>query len=178
MQTTLVLIVVAACVALYLWKRKKPFGGDEDRPEIIVRNDRLSIETDKEWVSLSPSHNKWKPDHALGKSVKEFEVTVENSQDCSIGKRMTGDSVTIVYMADSQRRKIKVTRKRNPSKTNEPIVDADVRLKHHNGDLKKLKHDSDSVDRIIEVAVAGYTPCTCPDRAGQPVVVRINMTYE
>jgi hypothetical protein len=176
-QTTLVLIVVAAAgVALYLWKRKKLLGGNEDRPEIVVRNDRLSIETDKDWTSLS-SNNKWKPDHEDGKSVKEFVVTVENSQDCSPGKTMTGESVTIVYMADSHRRKIRVTRKRNSKNTNEPLVDADLRLKHYSGDLKKLKHDTDSVDRIIEVAVRGNTPCTCPDRAGQPVVVRINMTY-
>ncbi len=61
MQTTLVLIAIAAGVALYFWKFKKRLGGDEDRPEIIVRNGKLRIRSGdggnhgKNWKRLTDS---------------------------------------------------------------------------------------------------------------------------
>ena len=176
MQTALVLIVVATGVALYLWKFKKRLGGDEDRPEIIVRNGKLGIETAKDWEDLA-SGKKWRPNQPNGKSVAEFVVTVKNSQDCSEQKEMRGRSVTISYQADSHSRKIRFSRRGN-SGTNEPVLDADLTLKHDNGNRQKLKHNDDTDDRITEVRVGSNNPCACPDRNGESVVVRINMTYE
>jgi hypothetical protein len=176
-QTTLVLIVVAAGVAFFLWKKKKKkFGGDEDRPEIIVRNGRLRIRTGKDWKRVG-SDKKWKPDHPNGKSVKEYAVTVKNAKENACDNTtLTGRKVTITYKTDSGERKIELVRERDAD-TDEPVVVAEDNLEHDGGDRQVLKIKLDPEGGIIKVKVDGNDACTFPKDPNEPVVVKVDMKY-
>ena len=177
MQPTLVLIVVAAGVALYLWKRKKLLAADEDRPEIIVKNGKLRIRTGKDWSRLG-SDRKWKPDHPVGKSVREYKVTVENAVEAACdGMTLTGDSVLVVYKTNSTEHTVTLVLERDAS-INEPIVQAGVDLEHDGGNRRQLKIKLDPEGGITKVTVGGNSPCTFPKDANRSVVVTLNMNYE
>lgn len=184
MQTTLVLIVVAAGVALYLWKFKKRLGGDEDRPEIIVRNGKLRIRSGdggnrgKDWKRLTDSE--WKQDHPEGRSVREYKVTVENAVEAACdGTPLTGDTVTVVYTANSVEHTVTLALERDASNINEPTVRSGVDLDHDGGNRKQLKiKGTDPEGGITKVTVGSNSSCTFPKDANKPVVVELNMDYE
>lgn len=185
MQTALVLIVVAAGVALYLWKFKKRFGGDEDRPEIIVRNGKLRIRSGdggnwgKNWKRLTD--REWKQDHPEGKSVREYTVTVENAVEAACdGATLTGATVTVVYKTNSTEHTVALALERDASTNiNEPTVRSGVDLEHDGNNRKQLKIKlTDPEGGITKVTVGSNSPCTFPKIANKPVVVTLNMHYE
>jgi hypothetical protein len=175
MQTALVVLGVAAGVAVW-WFWWKPFGGNEDRPEIVVRNRKLRIKTGKDWKDQG-SRRKWKPDHPNGKSVKEFKVTVRNANESQCASELTGRKVTITYKVDSVEHTVELVRNRRNDRE-EPMVDADVDLEHDNNDRQVLKIKLDPEGGIVKVKVQGHPACTFPQDPTQDVVVRVDMTYE
>ena len=183
MQTALVLIVVAAGVALYLWKFKRPLVAGEDRPEIIVRNGKLRIRSGdggnrgKNWKRLTD--REWKQDHPEGKSVREYKVTVENAVEAACdGMTLTGDTVTVVYTSDSAEHTVTLDLERDASNINEPTVRSGVDLEHDGGNRKQLKIKLDPEGGITKVTVGSNSPCTFPKVANRPVVVELSMKYE
>jgi hypothetical protein len=183
-QTALVLIVLAAGVALYLWKFKKRLGGDEDRPEIIVRNGKLRIRSGdgenrgKNWKRLTD--REWKQDHPEGKSVREYKVTVENAVEAACdGMPLMGDTVTVVYTSNSAEHTVTLLLERDASSINEPTVRSGVDLEHDGGNRKQLKIKlTDPEGGITKVTVGSNSPCTFPKNPNKPVVVELNMNYE
>ena len=125
------------------------------------------------------SANKWKPDHANGKSVTEYEVTVQNAKEpqCNTGS-LTGTEVRIVIEVNSREETIKLVRERNASSgKHEPVVDSDIDLEHETGNRKTLRIKDDPDASIKKVKVGNNTECTFPNVPGDDVVVKVKIKH-
>ena len=95
------------------------------------------------------------------------------------GTPLTGDTVTVVYRANSAEHTVTLALERDASNINEPTVRSGVDLEHDGGNRKQLKIKlTDPEGGITKVTVGSNSPCTFPKIANKPVVVELNMNYE
>jgi hypothetical protein len=172
-------IFAAVATFLYLVSRlgKLIFLPIEERPEIRVRNRKLTIENDrKNWIRVKPNSDKeWKHDHDDGYSVESYQVTVRNSkQRCG---PLQGPEVLMTLEIAKVPHEFKFCLVRDAKGTNEPVVISPVDLQHSSLTKKKLKIKTDPDGGITEVRVGGKQ-CYFPGDPNKEVVVRLQMIYE
>lgn len=173
-------IFAAVATFLYLISRlgKWPIAVPiEERPEIRVRNRKLTIENDrKNWIRVNPNSDKeWKHDHDDGYDVKSYQVIVKNSkQQCN---PLQGPEILMSLKIAEVVYVFKFYLVPDANGKNEPVVISPVDLQHHFWTKKKLKIKTDPDGGITEIRVGGKQ-CYFPGDPNKEVVVRLQMIYE
>ena len=151
-------VVVAGVVVLVylLWPH-----ADDDRPDIVVSNRKLSVQTDRDWQDLSTSGRKWKPDHQRGRSVAEYEVSGTNAKGSCAA--LIGQTVQVDFTLSGATQTLTVGREANTAGKYEPVVDVPVDFEHA-GNRKKLriKLDPDAAITAVRAAVRVSFPTSEP----------------
>jgi hypothetical protein len=164
-------VVAAVAVVAYLliWRPR----ADDDRPDIIVSNRKLSVQTDKDWQDLSTSGRKWKPDHQNGRSVAEYEVSGTNAKSSCAA--LTGQNVQVDFTLNGATQTLTVGREANTAGKYEPVVDVPVDFEHA-GNRKKLRIKLDP-DAAITALRVGSSACEFPNDASRDVEIKLKMKY-
>ncbi len=176
MRFLTILAALAGSVYLVFKFLKFKFLLAEDRPEIRVRNRKLTIENDeKNWIALDVSNKQWKMDHSEGYSVESYQVIVFNSKnDCG---PLAGNEVLISLEINNDVHVFKFHLVESTG-INEPVVTSPVELRHRSLSWKKkLKIKDDPEARITKIDVNGKQ-CSFPGDPEKEVRVKLQMIYK